>query len=119
MAIFKVKDRKEAEKMSEEIQKLKLENVEAAIIQWGLEGTTKGKINKAVGRITGTILNLASLNAKESSALVRLAKEDYYKLIRESPERIACKYLSIRYEKLISVKNYKKCGKYGHSEDRC
>jgi hypothetical protein len=39
--------------------------------------------------------------------------------MRELPKRIPCGYVSLRYERFISVRTCRRCGRYGHSKDQC
>lgn len=88
-------------KMKREIDNLKLQDTETkeaskllpTIKVHDIENTTKEDLEESIALITGNKRALTSINTKVEykfkRAFIRLNKEDYYKLIKESPNRIS------------------------------
>lgn len=80
-------------------------------------------ISETIEEITGAkpilITSRISTFTKRRNVTVRLTKEQYYKLIEKSPERLLVEYLSYRYEKFLSVRMCTVCKCLGHTKDYC
>lgn len=84
---------------------------------------TDEEISNTIEEITGHKPLLVSSRTSNISGkrnvIVRLAKEQYYDLIKLSPTRLMIEYSSFRYEKYIAVRFCKKCNGIGHSDEHC
>ena len=117
--------------MKKEIDMLELQNTETKISTkllptikiHGIGEATKEEIAECIQFITGNQPALISINENAEpdyrKAFVRLKKEEYYTLIRESPIRIMCGLRSLRYEKFISVRTCKLCCCIGDTSEFC
>lgn len=115
---MKLKNRIEAGKIIDEINKLNITDLEVQIFEklsptikaWDLGWLTEEQIKQAVARITGSKPLLVLIKDKADNCITWLAEEAYYKLHREYLNRISCEYITVRYEKFTSIPTAKAVG---------